>query len=167
MKLAVDVYYSQDKAFAAAITFSSWKDESHERIYTINTAPVHDYEPGAFYKRELPCILELLQRYALEPETIVIDGYVFLDGKSRAGLGKHLYDALNCSVKVIGVAKRPFYEIGREYEIFRGSSRRPLYVTSAGISLEEAKRGIETMAGRYRIPRLLKKVDQVSRGLAM
>ena len=72
------------------------------------------------------------------PEYIVIDGYVYLDGNKKAGLGKHLYDALQERSIVIGVAKSGFKDIPGETEIFRGGSKRALYVTSAGISETEA-----------------------------
>jgi deoxyribonuclease V len=38
-----------------------------------------------------------------------------------------------------------------------------LYVTAMGISSEEAKSLIETMHGQYRIPTMLKLVDQLSK----
>ena len=123
------------------------------------------YEPGQFYKRELPCILKLVEENKLRVDCIVIDGYVFLDGCGKAGLGKHLYDALSGKVPVIGVAKNRFKDIGSEYEVRRGSSNRPLYITAAGIELDTAKELIRTMHGNYRVPTLLKRADQVARGI--
>jgi len=41
-------------------------------------------ETEAFYKRELPCILKLLDKLEQPPSCIVVDGYVFLDGKKKA-----------------------------------------------------------------------------------
>ncbi len=167
MKLAVDVYYLEKSAYAAAVAFSSWKDEKHQGIFGARLSNISAYRPGAFYKRELPCILRLLQEHNLKPEFIIIDGYVFLDGDSQTGLGKHLYDALSGQVKIIGVAKRPFSNIPKKCELLRGDSRRPLYVTSAGVAQEEAKKKIKSMAGKHRVPYLLKKVDQVCRKMAI
>ncbi|MGD8743849.1 MAG: endonuclease V [Granulosicoccaceae bacterium] len=164
MILAVDVHYADDSAYVAGVLFSSWQSKSAEREYTSMLSKVADYEPGNFYKRELPCILRLLSEHRLEPECIVIDGYVFLDGSSSPGLGKHLYDALNATTPVVGVAKKPFRGITENYQVFRGASKRPLYVTAAGIPLDEAKRHVQGMSGTSRIPELLKRTDQLCRG---
>ena len=48
----------------------------------------------------------------------------------------------------------------------RGSSRRPLYVSAAGMELQEAKRHIAQMHGKFRMPALLKRADQLSRAAA-
>ncbi len=93
----------------------------------------------------------------------MIDGFVFLDGHSTPGLGKYLYDALEHKTSVIGVAKNPFMDIEKKYRVFRGNSRKPLYVTSIGIDLAAAQQHIKNMHGWYRIPTLLKEVDQLSR----
>lgn len=164
MILAVDVHYTDDAALVAGVSFTSWGSESAEHEYTSVVAKVADYEAGKFYKRELPCILQLLQEHGLAPDCIVIDGYVFLDGVSRPGLGKYLYDALEGGTPVVGVAKQPFKDIPTGCEVFRGNSAQPLYVTAAGMSLKQAKQNVQDMFGRYRIPELLKKTDQLSRG---
>ena len=122
-----------------------------------------DYIPGQLYKRELPGILKLLSEHNLQPEYIVIDGYVYLDGYAKPGLGKHLYDALHGNVKVIGVAKKRFAGISDAYALYRGGSKQPLYITSAGEALSAAKLHILSMHSIYRIPTMLKKVDQLSR----
>jgi deoxyribonuclease V len=94
---------------------------------------------------------------------VIIDGYVYLDGHSRPGLGKYLHDALCGKVKIIGVAKNPFKGITGEYELYRGLSTKPLHITCAGMTLAEAKSRIAAMHGSYRIPTLLKTVDQLCR----
>ena len=62
---------------------------------------------GEFYRRELPCLLAVLQNIP-KPDVIVIDGYVWL-GSGHSGLGAHLYDALNQTGAVVGVAKSRFH----------------------------------------------------------
>ena len=52
------------------------------------------YTPGEFYKRELPCILSAMKRFSLQIETMIIDGYVWLDASGRKGLGAILYELL-------------------------------------------------------------------------
>lgn len=161
--MAVDVQYENDGAFAAGVVFNEWSADSPERTCVCKIPAVEEYVPGQFYKRELPCILQLLNDHQLTPTYILIDGYVYLDGHSTPGLGKHLSDALHGNVKIIGVAKTPFSKIGPEFEILRGGSKKPLYVTSIGEELSAAKAKIVSMHGQYRIPTLLKKVDQASR----
>lgn len=163
MILAADVDYREHFAVAAGVLFEHWQDDKPVQEVTSRIESVADYEPGSFYKRELPCILQLLDEYALSPEIIVVDGFVYLDGISIPGLGKHLYDALDTQISVIGVAKKPFKGIGETFAVYRGKSTVPLYVTSVGIETEAAKNHVKQMHGPYRIPTMLKRVDQLSR----
>lgn len=164
MMLAVDVSYKDNRAHVAGVTFTDWAAAEPDSVITSLLDNVADYEPGQFYKRELPCILNLLMLHSLHPECIVVDGYVYLDGDKEPGLGKHLYDALHGNCAVIGVAKERFNTISEQYEVFRANSNRALYVTAAGIGIEQAKTLITSMHGNYRIPTLLKVADQASRG---
>jgi deoxyribonuclease V len=51
-----------------------------------------------------------------------------------------------------GVAKTAFRSATHAIEIRRGSARRPLYVTAAGLSIREAADPVQTMAGPFRMP---------------
>ena len=164
MILAVDVDYREWGASIAGIAFENWLDEKETAIYKSVLHEIEDYIPGLFYRRELPCILRLLEQHKLSPDLIVIDGFVYLDGNSAPALGFYLYNALKTKIPVIGVAKKPFKGITQAYEVYRGKSNNPLYVTCAGVSLEEAKGNIRAMYGDHRVPFLLKKADQVCRG---
>lgn len=163
MILSVDVDYGDAGAFIAGITFDNWAHAQETAIFTSFLGRIDDYVPGEFYRRELPCILRLLEEHAIAPETIVIDGFVYLDGHRKPGLGKHLYDALNGKVAVVGVAKKPFRGIPPECELLRGRSRKPLFITSAGMPLDVAKASIRSMHGNYRVPTLLRKTDRICR----
>jgi deoxyribonuclease V len=163
MILAVDVDYRGWSAFIVGVAFENWQDACEKSIFGSRLDDIEDYIPGQFYRRELPCILKLIEEHQLVPDLIVIDGFVYLDGRSRPGLGKHLYDALQGKIGVIGVAKRPFKDITRECELYRGTSKKPLYITSVGIPLTEAKDYIKSMRGKYRVPALLKKADRISK----
>ncbi len=165
MILAVDVDYRESKAVAAGVLFQNWKDPEPCAELVAPIVAVAEYEPGQFYKRELPCVLELLQQLEQLPEFIVIDGYVYLDGNKKPGFGKHLYEALDKKPVIIGVAKSRFKGTPAEAEIFRGGSKRALYVTAVGISETEAKGFIMRMHGEHRIPTILKRVDQLSKRL--
>ncbi|WP_298608154.1 endonuclease V [uncultured Thiothrix sp.] len=162
MILAIDVHYLNDQAFGSALSFTQWNTEQPEDIYHTQLAGIADYEPGQFYKRELPCILQLLEEHKLLPEIIIIDGYVML-GESRAGLGSYLYKALKQQVKIIGVAKRAFIGISEDSKILRGASQNPLFISSLGLELDEAKSAILKMHGVHRLPTLLKLVDSLCR----
>ena len=163
MILAVDVYYHQGLATVGGVTFSGWADQQADAAYQSALQIVEDYVPGQFYRRELPCILHLLNTHKLFPDTIVVDGFVYLDGFCSPGLGKHLFDTLKGRTAVIGVAKRKLARTPDAVRIYRGQSKTPLYVTSVGITLASAKAFIVSMHGPYRIPTLLKRADQVSR----
>ena len=163
MILAVDVGYREWGASVAGIAFEKWQDTKESRIFRSKYQPTAEYLPGEFFRRELPCILKLIEEHNLHPDIIIVDGFAYLDGKSKPGLGKHLYDALDKDAVVIGVAKKPFQGIDHKCEVYRGKSMTPLYVTSVGMELDEAKQYIQSMYGKYRIPALLKKVDQISR----
>jgi deoxyribonuclease V len=165
MILAVDVYYTDDFAQVAGAIFEDWSDNKPLDILTTRVVSPSDYQPGELFKRELPCILKLMSYHALVPEIVIVDGYVFLDGHSEPGLGKHLHDALSHGPNVIGIAKNRFQGISTEYEVFRGGSSRPLFVTSFGVSLDEAQTHVRQMHGPHRIPTLLALVDAASKAI--
>ncbi len=163
MILAIDVDYRADQALVAGVCFRHWDDESPEIVFHTEVTNVEDYQPGQFYKREMPCIIKLLKDHNLNPDLIVIDGFVVLGQDSKSGLGMHLYNALGKNTPVIGVAKTAFQDSKPESEVFRGKSEKPLYVTAIGIEEQLAKSYISSMHGKHRIPTLLKLVDQESR----
>lgn len=167
MILAVDVQYDHDCGHAAGLLFARWDDVAPLATVSKKQAGVGDYVPGEFYKRELPCILALLDELAQLPEIIVIDGFVFLDGHSQAGLGKHLYDALDSKASIIGVAKTAYAGIGDDYKLLRGDSIKPLFITCIGLELAGAKEYIAAMQGPHRMPVLLKTVDRLCRAQAL
>ncbi|WP_444928240.1 endonuclease V [Microbulbifer sp. TRSA002] len=163
MILAVDVDYRDPGAMVAGVGFENWSAPEPEQLYLSKIESTLAYEPGAFYKRELPCILTLIEEHKIEAELIVIDGYVFLGGEQKPGLGAHLYSALQQEVPIIGVAKKPFKDTPVEAELLRGKSVKPLYISSLGLPLPEAKKLVKKMHGDHRIPTLLKRVDRECR----
>jgi deoxyribonuclease V len=144
--------------------FGAWEDEraSFERTRAFEGAPAA-YEPGQFYRREMPYLLALLESLEAPPVLVIIDGFVWLDG-GRPGLGAHLHEALGAECAVVGVAKRPFHEAADAAAVLRGASQVPLFVSAVGIALEEAVAGVARMHGAHRVPTLLRRVDQLSRG---
>lgn len=111
MILAVDVSYCRQTAVAAGVAFKKWDEARPRAIFTSTISAFGAYIPGEFHRRELGCILGLLTEHRIRPACIIVDGYVYLDGVSKAGMGKYLYDILEGKVMVIGVAKKPFKDI--------------------------------------------------------
>jgi deoxyribonuclease V len=163
MLLAVDVDYRDDMAVAAGILFEDWEDSEPVREKALRIQEVADYVPGKFYQRELPCIWTITQHFEGKFDLVVIDGFVHLGPNKKPGLGWYLWDKMGRAIPVIGVAKSAFKGTPPEAALCRGSSQKPLYVTSVGISLFEAKARVGSMAGPYRIPTLLKRVDKLCR----
>ena len=137
---------SNDRALAAIVAFESWTDEE-------------PLAKTAIEEIRLLCPQD-------DVEMVIVDGNVRLDKNETPGLGKYLYDHYQQRVPVIGVAKTSFNGLDAS-EIYRGDSKRPLFVTSAGIAETEAAELIQNMTGPHRIPTLLKLVDQMSRQFDM
>lgn len=162
----VDVDYRDDGAVAACVLLRAWEDEVPAAELVERIAHVEPYQPGQFYRRELPCLLAVLNKAPAPLTTVVVDGYVWLADETRPGLGAHLYEALGRTVPVVGVAKTQFLSAVVAREVVRGDSKRPLYVTAAGVAVDVATANVARMHGPYRIPTVLKRVDQLCRGSA-
>lgn len=162
MIACLDVHYFGSSAAAACVRFAGWEaqEPAAERIQVVES--IEPYQPGQFYRRELPCLLAVLEADPL-PECAVVDGYVWLDGQGRAGLGAHLFEALERRVPVVGVAKTAFAGAAHAVAVLRPGSRRPLYVTAAGLNSQEAGRLVARMAGEHRIPTMLRRADSIAR----
>lgn len=161
MIAAIDVHYREDgPATAVAVVFGDFSDYEVYQTYTCHIRRTESYVPGQFYRRELPCILSVLEMIKEDIDSIIIDGYVDLGEKP--GLGRHLWETLDCRKNIIGVAKK-YFSGSDALKVFRGNSIRPLYITSAGIVPSEAANLIEKMHGKNRIPTLLKLADSLCR----
>ena len=165
MILAFDVFYNGNIAQAVGVGFEFWSDQIPKVVYKELVIGIEEYEPGEFYKRELPCIERLLNKINLKSVTcIIVDGYVYLDDSGKPGLGAHLYHRCESLIPVIGVAKTPYYNNTKNVKlVHRGESTKPLYVSAIGMDAEEAARNIQNMHGEFRIPTILRKLDTLSR----
>lgn len=166
MFACVDVQYRENDANAACVLFENGSDSHPTQTAVVTVLTPNEYQPGEFYRRELPCLRAVLQSLPIQPTTIIVDGYVWL-GPDRPGLGWHLYQALEQRVSIIGVAKTSFRDNSIALAVRRGTSDRPLYVTAAGIDPDQGATFIQQMHGRFRIPTLIKNVDQLARGLPL
>ncbi|PWD52623.1 hypothetical protein C8046_16770 [Serinibacter arcticus] len=161
---AVDVHYGVNGgATAALVTYADLECSMPLTERVVDVVDVAPYEPGALFKRELPCILAVLEGTS-KPSLLVVDGYATLDAAGRPGLGAHASAALG--VPVIGVAKTPFRTATHASTVTRGRSTRPLYVTAAGgLDSDGAARIVAGMSGDHRIPTALARVDRLARRL--
>lgn len=165
MIVCVDVAYTQTSAFAAGVFFDDWSAAAplHERVVRVDG--IEPYVPGHFFRRELPPILALLAAAPAPPSTVVIDGYVWL-ADDHPGLGAHLFDALGRTVAVVGVAKTKFADASPAAPLLRGTSATPLYITAAGVALDDAVAHVRAMHGPHRIPTLIRRADRLCRDAA-
>lgn len=164
MNLALDVHYRNETAHAVGVLFE-WGDTEPQTVIRKTIHPIQPYQSGEFYKRELPCLMAIIETIQLQDlETIIVDGCVYVDNERKRGLGAYLYEATGEMCPVIGVAKN-FLKGTEEVQspVKRGKSDKPLWISSIGTPLNDARSKIEQMKGDYRFPTILKTLDQLSR----
>src|SRR4051794_29500186 len=158
---AVDVYYPDSGGGRAALVVGSLPGFAVDTEHVAWLDEVAPYEPGSFYKRELPAIRAVLAGVA-PVSLLIVDGYVDLDPQGRPGLGAHVHAALG--IPVIGVAKTSFHTATHAVAVRRGGATKPLYVTAAGLAPAAAAAYVTGMTGPYRMPDALRRVDALARG---
>lgn len=166
MIAALDVYYRPNgTAKAVCLLFGQFDASRPDAVFEAILPEVADYQPGEFYRRELPCLIEVLQQVDLSTVgCLLIDGYVFLDDSGKPGLGWHLHQHFGGRLPVIGVAKTSFHNnLLHVRPVLRGISRNPLYVSSIGMDPDVAADRVRSMAGPYRMPELLKLLDGMTK----
>ena len=164
---ATDVHYFDDAARAACVMFETWNDASPAREWVAITGAAEPYRSGEFFRRELPCILEVLRQAPTLPDAIVVDGFVWLDQGRSPGLGARVWEALDRKCAVVGVAKNPRHGSPDARAVLRGGSAKPLWVSAAGMVLDDAALLVQGMHGAFRIHDLLRRVDHLARGLEL
>lgn len=118
------------------------------------------YQPGEFYRRELPPLRAVLHGIG-GLGLLVVDGYTDLDPDGRPGLGAHAHHEF--AIPVIGVAKSAFRTATHAIPVLRGTSARPVFVTAAGMPRADAAELVRLMAGRFRVRDALRRADQLAR----
>lgn len=156
MVIALDSYYNNSVCNTSLVLFAN--EKSSEPIYTdtIYTPIPCEYIPGEFYRRELPGIEKIIDKFVYEHHDwwdevkfVMVDSFVTLekDGKTWDGLGAKVYDYLERYahkqrypehehhkyelVPVIGVAKTNFGDCDNSWLTefaHRGESDNALYV---------------------------------------
>jgi deoxyribonuclease V len=94
---------------------------------------------------------------------VLVDAYVWLPPDAKPGLGARLHDALGHGTAIVGIAKNPLAGDALAIPVLRGASKRPLFVTAAGLDPADAADGVRRMHGVYRVPTLLRRVDRLGR----
>ena len=168
MKLVMDVLIQGDTALVAAVAFDDWNAMEGTKNYSLRIERVEKPAKGELDLRELPWLVQLLDANGLQPEAIVMDGFVHLDAQETPGLGRRLHDTLGGRTAVIGVSKSLFKgsETPDQFCVFREDETPPLVITCAGIDLGAAKARIRTMHGRKRVPTLMKLAARIAKGNA-
>jgi exodeoxyribonuclease-5/deoxyribonuclease V len=188
-KIAIDTYYYRDRAKTVGVIFNEWEDSEPEKVVVswLSSDQYGPYIPGEFYKRELPCIMSLLDKIPdiLEYDAIILDGLAHLPttpGGNIDGLGIHLEEELNKKYPdfrnsdpyktgliygpaIIGVAKTPFKGCEEDngiVKVYRGTAKKPLYVCTTWFNMSAAQAAdhIRSMHGEFRLPTLLKILDK-------
>ena len=134
MKLVMDVLIQGDTALVAAVAFDDWNAMEGTKNYSLRIERVEKPAKGELDLRELPWLVQLLDANGLQPEAIVMDGFVHLDAQETPGLGRRLHDTLGGRTAVIGVSKSLFKgsETPDQFCVFREDETPPLVVTLRG-----------------------------------
>ncbi|MFL6677565.1 MAG: endonuclease V [Burkholderiaceae bacterium] len=166
MKLVMDVHIEGATARVGAVAFDDWAAAEGTRNHALAIAHVEKPAKGELDLRALPWLIQLIEANRLQPEVIVLDGFVHLDAQDTPGLGRRLHDALAGRSAVIGVSKSVFKgsDTPDQFCIFREDETPPLVVTCAGIDLGAAKARVRMMHGRKRVPTLLKLAARIAKG---
>lgn len=171
LKLAIDTYYTEENAYTVGVFFSQWDDTEPLKVIKRITKPKYPYVPGEFYKRELPCILDLLGGVNFDSlSTIIVDGFIRIekDGTLVPGLGEYLYNEVkDWNISVIGVAKSKFDGCEKwSTPVIRKTGSKPLYVQGIGRYTDEmAASLIKGMAGPNKLPTLLHLLDRETKNI--
>lgn len=164
MVVVIDADYNEEtrEGHVAGIVAKDILAEQEEYVVTAIVTEVEDYIPGQFYRRELQSVEAIICQIKLEDiEMIVVDGYAD-SGTEEHALGTYVYEKYN--IPVIGIGKNKYDRCVLEnLEVYRGESRKALYVTSKGLDNEQAKTFVKKMAGQYRLPYLVKFADNCAR----
>ena len=163
MKLIVTVLFDGTQAMVAAVAFDAWDAAEATKTYGSRIAQVEKPVRGELDLREVHCVMQLLREHSLEPELIVLDGFVHLDADETPGLGQHLFQALGGRVPVVGVSKTRLPGLTGQFEVMREDETPPLLVTCAGIDIGAAKARLRAMHGRKRVPTLMKLVARLAK----
>ncbi|MBB2913619.1 deoxyribonuclease V [Streptosporangium becharense] len=175
----VDVAYDGDRLAAAVTVLDGTTLEVVEEV-AVHGRVAFDYVPGLLAFRELPALLDALDRLSALPDLVVCDGYGLAHPR-RFGLACHL--GVLTGLPAIGVGKTAFVGTYDEPGPERGSwsdlrldgdvvgrvlrtrdGVKPVFV-SAGhrVDLDTACHNVLNLTLRYRLPETTRAADRLSR----
>jgi len=176
--VAFEDNYALTKAAVAVLRFSEL-EVVETAIATLPTC--FPYIPGFLSFREIPAILEALNKLTVVPHLIFCDGQGIAHPR-RLGIASHLGVLIDCPT--IGVAKSRLVGSHQEVNLEKGSQQplidqgetigvvlrtkfkvKPLYI-SAGhrISLPTAIEYVLKSTTKYRLPETTRIADRLSKG---
>ncbi|MEV4073737.1 endonuclease V [Nonomuraea fuscirosea] len=172
-------YHGDDEVTAAVVVLDAATLEPVEQVVAHGKA-AFPYVPGLFAFRELPALVEALERLTVTPDLLVCDGYGLAHPRGF-GLACHL--GVLTGLPSVGVGKTPFVGtheppgqergawtpivhegavVGRALRTRRGV--RPVYVSQGHrISLGTATGEVLRLAARYRLPEPIRHADHLAR----
>ncbi|MFJ1760470.1 endonuclease V [Amycolatopsis sp. NPDC088138] len=176
----LDVAYDAADGIAAAVVTLETAGLTVVEERTVRAKAVFPYEPGLFAFRELPPLLDALDRLDHEPDVLVCDGHGLahprrfglachlgvLTGRPAFGVGKTRFVGTHDAPAASRGASVPLVDAGEEVgAVLRTQDGvKPVYV-SAGhrIDLAHACRLTLALAPRYRLPETTRQADRLSR----
>jgi deoxyribonuclease V len=170
--LALDVAYTKDRAYAAAVVYDVGRNkiiEEQAQDYGVH----FPYVPGYLYLREAPPLLRIMALVESTYDLILIDAHGRLHPR-RAGLATIV--GVLAEKPTVGLAKsllkgevrgrgkvRPVY-LGGEVEGWYVSCGRPFYASPGNLmSLQEVRKWLRSRGNEY--PSELIEADRLSKEL--
>ena len=178
----VDVGYdNMDAVSQAAVTVLSFPDLQLQQQAVVRRPTAFPYIPGFLSFREVPAVLDALEKISPMPDLILCDGQGIAHPR-RFGLACHL--GVLTGIATIGVAKNRFIGEHSEVGLDRGSWQplqdggqtvgaalrtqtgvKPIYVSIGHkVSLISAIEYVLRCALKYRLPETTRLADQLTSG---
>ncbi|MEU6781614.1 endonuclease V [Nonomuraea angiospora] len=176
----LDVHYHGDDALTAAVVVLDAATMATVEEVTVRGRVAFPYVPGLFAFRELPALVEALERLTVTPDLLVCDGYGLAHPRGF-GLACHL--GVLTGLPALGVGKTPFVGtheapgpergdwtpivhegavVGRALRTQR--QIKPVYVSQGHrISLDTVTDQVLRLAPRYRLPDPIRRADHLAR----
>ncbi|TDE42194.1 endonuclease V [Nonomuraea mesophila] len=176
----LDVHYHGDDAVTAAVVVLDGDSLAVVEQVVAEGRVTFPYVPGLFAFRELPTVIDALERLTVTPDLLVCDGYGLAHPRGF-GLACHL--GVLTGLPTLGVGKTPFVgtheppgpergswtpivhegsTVGRTLRTQRGV--KPVYVSQGHrISLDTATGQVLRLAARFRLPEPIRHADHLAR----
>lgn len=176
----LDVHYQGDEEVTAAVVVLDAATLAPVEQAVAHGRVTFPYVPGLFAFRELPALVDALERLKVTPDLLVCDGHGLAHPRGF-GLACHL--GVLTGLPALGVGKTPFVgthetpgeergawtpivhegaTVGRALRTRRGV--KPVYVSQGHrISLDTATEQVLRLASRYRLPEPVRHADHLAR----